>query len=189
MVSEPCILDLQVTAAKGDPSYDDKWKPIWEASSNCTSVVCAIACIAQSRLEQGKEIAVSSRSLGGFCKILDLHIVTGVWNGVCNNPLLAFPGEYRFMLEEAISDGYKHMWLELTVLIPDGSETVLSMDPTAAQFGSPQPIVTWHSNNPEPGKHYLPHFKESTKGAVEHVQFLLDMMDKTFPGGLQDNLY
>jgi hypothetical protein len=27
-VSEPCILDLQVTAAKGDPSHDDKWKPI-----------------------------------------------------------------------------------------------------------------------------------------------------------------
>jgi hypothetical protein len=47
------------------------------------------------------------------------------------------------MLEEAIVEGYKHMWLELTVLKPDGSETVLSMDPTAAQFGSPQPIVTW----------------------------------------------
>jgi hypothetical protein len=91
-VSEACILDVQVTTAKGDPSFDDKWKLIWGASSNCTSVVCVVACIAQSRLEQKKEIAVSSRLLGGFCKFLDLHIVTGVWNGVCNNPLLAFPG-------------------------------------------------------------------------------------------------
>jgi hypothetical protein len=188
-VSEPCILDVQVTTAKGDPSFDDKWKLIWEASSNCTSVVCVVACIAQTRLEQGKDIAVSSRSLGCYCKILDLHIVTGVWNGVCNNPLLAFPGEYRFMLEEAIVNGYKHMWLELTVLKPNGSETVLSMGPAAAQFGSPQPIVTWHSNNPEPGKHYLPHFKESTKRAVDQVQFLLDHLDKTCPGGSHDNLY
>jgi hypothetical protein len=77
-VSKPCILDVQVITVKGNPSFNDKWKLIWEASSNCTSVVCAVACIAQSRLEQGKEIAVSSRSLGGFCKILDLRIVTGV---------------------------------------------------------------------------------------------------------------
>jgi hypothetical protein len=181
-VNEPCILDLQVTVAKGDPSYDDKWKPIWEASSNCAVVVCAVGCIAQSRLEQGKGIAVSSRSLGGFCKVLDLCIVTGVWNGVCSNPLLAFPGEYRFMLEEATGEGYKHMWLELTVVRPDGSQTVLSMDPTAAQFGSPQTIVTWQSNNPEPGKHYRPHSKQSTKGAVGQVQEVLDNMDTTFPG-------
>jgi hypothetical protein len=86
------------------------------------------------------------------------------------------------MLEEATGEGYKHMWLELTVVRPDGSQTVLSMDPTAAQFGSPQTIVTWHSNNPEPGKHYRPHFKQSTKGAVGQVQEVLDNMDKTFPG-------
>jgi hypothetical protein len=71
------------------------------------------------------------------------------------------------MLEEAICEGYKHMWLELTVATPDGRKTVLSMDPTAAQFGSAQPIVIWHSNNPEPGKHYRPYFKESTKGAIK----------------------
>jgi hypothetical protein len=123
-----------------------------------------LLALLNQRLEQGKDIAVSSRSLGGFCKFLDLHIVTGVWNGVCNNPLLAFLGEYMFMLEEAIVEGYKHMWLELTVLKPDGSETIRSMDPTAAQFGPPQPIVTCTPTTPSPGSTIFLTSKKALKG-------------------------
>jgi hypothetical protein len=101
----------------------------------------------------------------------------------------AFPGEYRFVLAKALEEGYNHVCLELFVSRPDGRSTVLSMEPTAAQFGSPQLIVTWHSDNPEPGKHYRPIFWRGVEGAIEHVQNMLHMVDTNYPGGEHRHCY
>jgi hypothetical protein len=85
---------IQTTTLSGSPF--EKPLPIARRSRSAPSV----ALSTQSRLEQGKEIGVCSRSLGGFCKVLGLHFVSGVWNGVCNNPLLAFLGNIGLCLRK-----------------------------------------------------------------------------------------
>jgi hypothetical protein len=162
-ILDPSVWVVGPLSPRGNPRIPATWKATWDAASACQAVCHIVGHVAQSRLDQGLEVAVYSASLGGKCIVSAMHCVSGHWNGKCRNPFIEAPHASWFLLEEATQEGYKHMWLLLNVTTPNGSSTDLYIDPTASQFGSPKAIVSWHDDNPNPGIPYDWDFMVTTR--------------------------
>jgi hypothetical protein len=135
---EPTLWEGEPLSSRGNPRSPEAWKATWDAASACQAVCHTVGYVAQSRLDQGLEVAVYSASLGGKCIVTAMYCVSGFWNGKCRNPFIEVSDASWFLLKDATQEGYKHMWLLLRVTTPNGSSTDLYIDPTASQFGSPK---------------------------------------------------
>lgn len=104
-------------------------------------------------------LALQSASLG-LCRVGSVAVIQGWWKGKLLNPLIHFlnisdeKADFTLLTErDPVELGYKHVWLRLRVQTATKKMTDLNIDPTAKQLGL-KDVVTWHSGNPQPGKHY-----------------------------------
>lgn len=168
-------------------------RAFFEAANNCTAL-CAGLCLAWPRLqrEHGRRLCMLSSSLGK-CTVVGMHVAAGIrlvdhapaYNpllvGSTMTPILLLPPpdlNRRRVDGQLEGEGnliytYGHNWLALRVRQDaTGEHHPVSIDPTAAQFGSTKDILVWHHGLPEAmslyGKDY----------GVNEEDELLDMLDQ-----------
>lgn len=127
-----------------------------EAANNCTAL-CAGMCLVHPMLAgMGLRMCIQSNSLGK-CTVISMHTSNGyrlVDEEPACNPLLIgttmLPVTMLPPPQENIRKAngnrifmYEHNWLAMALLDAEGKHQPVSMDPTAAQFGS-KDILVWH---------------------------------------------
>ena len=136
--------------APGDPRLPSRHKRMFDASNSC-SAVCQLMCICFCM----RSAPLTLPLRGQPRTITKMHMVSGMyWTPKkVLNPLVMGKTRIHTLIEDAnVSQGgmhgYRHTWLEATVIDDGGRLERVGIDPTAAQFGHAADILIWAEDDP-----------------------------------------
>ncbi len=168
------VWEITETETPGDPCVPARCTAMFDASNSC-SAVCQLMCICYHM----RPLPLILQLGGQLLTIDKMHMVNGTYRTKKKvfNPLLMGMTRVHTLMEDAAEyqdgmHGYKHTWLEATVIDSNGAVKHVGIDPTAAQFGHATEVLIFTQGAPEGGSYIRE--KECTNYTLRDLADLLN---------------